>query len=681
MFHLFKIHTFIHYSTKIDCMKFLSSLCMCFLFVLQPSAHATDTTRYTILTSGNVSGKQLSWKNGKNDYQYYYEYNDRGRGPAITQSLTTDDNGIVIHEKITGIDYYKTPVNEVFYVKNDKAFWKNKFENDSATFKNQTYSDINGTPASVELLLKMLRASSSKQLDVLPAGSRNFEEVIEKEISNGTEKVQLQLISFSGYGGAPVYTWFTKDGSFFASVSDWFSFIKTGFEKTTEELYTIQKKYEQEFYNNLSQKITQKISDGIAVKNVTLFDAKTGSVSANTTLLIKNGKIEKIGSTSSVIIPSTYKIIDGTNKFLMPGLWEMHGHFSQDSGPFMVAQGVTNLRDMGNGPELLVLRDKINKDSILGPNITYISGFIDQAGPYAGPTGAIIHNLDEGLKAIDDYKSKGYDQIKLYSSIKPEWVKPLAAKAHSLGMRVCGHIPSHMTASQAIDAGYNEVTHINMLMLNFFGDTVETRNMNRFKLVGEKGFMIDLKGAEAQALIKKMKDKNIAHDPTITTFEDMFIGLPGKPSPAYVPILDYLPAEIKRNAMAGGFIGEDSQIESYKKSYDNMKKMIKELYDHKITVVAGTDGGIVQHELETYVDCGIPNADVLRMATIIPAQLTGRSNLLGSIEEGKIANMILIDGNPLQNIQDIRKIFLTIKEGKIYSPKDIYAAYGWKYYY
>ena len=112
-----------------------------------------------------------------------------------------------------------------------------------------------------------------------------------------------------------------------------------------------------------------------------------------------------------------------------------------------------------------------------------------------------------------------------------------------------------------------------------------------------------------------------------------------------------------------------------------MKKLLKSLYDNKITVVSGTDGGILQHELEVYAQCGIPNAEVLRMATIIPATLSGKTASYGSIEAGKTANMILVDGNPLNNIQDIRNIYLTIKEGKIYSPKDIYAAYGWKYYY
>jgi hypothetical protein len=135
-------------------------------------------------------------------------------------------------------------------------------------------------------------------------------------------------------------------------------------------------------------------------------------------------------------------------------------------GPVMIAQGVTNLRDMGNGDELWNVR-KVEADSLLGPEINIISGFIDKAGEFAAPTGALINSLEEGLKYIDDYHKKGCQQIKLYSSINPEWVKPLASKAHSYGMRVCGHIPAFMTASQAIDAGYDEITHLNMLMLNF----------------------------------------------------------------------------------------------------------------------------------------------------------------------------------------------------------------------
>lgn len=662
-------------------MKYFHTLLCCFLFTHDITAANNDTTRYLFLTSGEVSGKQLTWKNGENDYRYYYEFNDRGRGPAITQAILLNEKSAIIRNEITGVDYFKIPVHEIFYVQENKAFWKNNFENDSSDYKGQVYSEINGSPASVELLLKMMMASPSKQLEVLPAGTRSFEKLLEKEISNGDRKMIIQLIAISGFGGPPSYSWFTNEGNFFGGFDDWFSIVKEGFENTAGELLAIQKKYQQEFYTGLSKKITQVIPQGIAIKNVNLFNTVKGTVSPNSTVLLKNSMVEKVGTVSSVNIPASYQVIDGTGKFLMPGLWEMHGHFDPSTGPFMLAQGVTNLRDMGNNSSLVTFRDKINKDSILGPNITYISGFIDQAGPLAGPTGVLINNLEEGIKAIEDYKSKGYDQIKLYSSIRPEWVKPLAAKAHSLGMRVCGHIPAFMTAGQAIDAGFDEVTHINMFMLNFFGDTVDTRNMTRFQLIGQKGYTLDPKSNEVQAFIRKMKAKNISIDPTITTFEDMFIGLPGKPSHSYLPIMQYLPAEIKRTINAGSFIGAENEIEAYKDSYDMMKRMIKELYDNHITIVSGTDGGIVQHELEEYSDLGIPNAEILRMSTIIPAKLCGKEKQLGSIETGKIANMILVEGNPLQNMQDIRKIFLTIKEGKVYSPKDIYAAFGWKYYY
>jgi imidazolonepropionase-like amidohydrolase len=489
------------------------------------------------------------------------------------------------------------------------------------------------------------------------------------------------LVAFSGSGSAPFYLWFTTDNRFFGSTSDWSSLIQKGYEKSVDALYGIQKQFENKFYTGLAEQLTQKTAAGIAIKNVTVFNTETGDTSPHQTVLVRGDKIEKLGNTNGVIIPAGYKIINGKGKFLMPGLWDVHCHFSKDQGPLMLAQGVTNIRDMGNGPELLNVRDEINKDSLLGPNVTVISGFIDKAGEMAGPTGALINTHKEGLKAEQDYKNKGYDQIKLYSSIEPGWVKPLADNAHRLGMRVCGHVPAFMTASEAIDAGYDEVTHINMLFLNFFGDTVDTRNMTRLTLPGRLGYGIDIKGPAVQTFIQQLKDKHIVLDPTMSAFEDIFTDLPGKVSKKYAPITPYLPAEIKRQTMNGSYLDADSLVDTYHKSFENMKKMLKELYSSGITIMAGTDGGILQHELEIYSQADIPNADVLRMATYWPAKVLGRYAMLGSITENKLANFILVDGNPLKNLQDIRNVYLTVKEGKFYSPKAIYASFGWGYYY
>jgi Amidohydrolase family len=645
------------------------------------SAQTTDTIRHNVVRLGKVVGKHLSWKKGSNDHYYYFEYNDRGRGPAVTSYTKTDNKGNIILQEITGLDYFKTKVNEKFEVKNSKASWKNKFENESVPYKGELYSNMYGNPGEIELSLKIMKNSVSKKVNILPAGTLSYtvvkEEIVKDEKNNS---LTIELIGFSGLGGPPNYNWFTKDGNYFGSLSDWTSIIQAGYEKSIDILLPIQKKFEDNFYTSLAKTATEKNNSGIAIKNVTVFNASEGSIFINGTVLIKDNMIEMVGN-STTKIPAGYKVIDGTNKFLMPGLWEMHGHFFMGDGPLMMAQGVTNLRDMGNNDELWNVKKRVDADSILGPEISIVSGFIDKAGEFAAPTGALINTPEEGLKYIEDYHKKGCQQIKLYSSINPEWVKPLADKAHGYGMRVCGHIPAFMTASQAIDAGYDEITHLNMLMLNFFGDTVDTRNMTRFKLIGKKGNSLDVNSNEVKSFIQKMKDKNITIDPTITVFEGMFTDLPGKVSRAYLPIEKYLPSQIKRNAMSGGFIDDESLAPQYSESYDVMKKFLKALYDNGITILAGTDGGIIQHELEVYSECGIPNYDVLRMATYFPAKEYGLLDKYGTVAPGKIANLILIDGDPKKNIKDIRKIYLTIKEGKIYSPKKIYAAYGWKYYY
>ena len=663
-------------------------------------AQSADTLFYNYVNAGKIVGQQWVLEKGKNDYYYFDEFNDRGRGPSVHSHLRTDDKGVIIAAEYSGVDYFKTVVNEKYYVRNGKAYWKNKFEDDSATYRNELYSDINGPVSEYELIFKMMQGAPSGAVKVLPAGVRSCRRITTAAIGNGAignsaggpaggdaagngkgPRLSLQLVAFSGYGSAPYYFWFTEKGRFFGYVSDWSSLIQRGYEGHTGELYAIQKEFEGKYYTDLAFTLTEKPVAGLAIRNATLFDPEKGQTFAHQTVLIRGDKIGKTGNTAEVVIPAGYKVIDGTGKFLMPGLWDMHSHFSRDQGPFMLAQGVTNIRDMGNGPELLITRRQLNADSLLGPNVTVISGLIDKAGEMAAPTGVLVNSLDEAMRAVQDYKDKGYDQIKIYSSMEPAWVKPLADRAHSLGMRVCGHIPAFMTASEAVDAGYDEVTHINMLFLNFYGDTIDTRNMTRFTLVGRKGYALDLKGDSVQQFIRKLKVHHTVVDPTLSAFEDIFTDLPGHVAHKYVRIADYLPAEVRRNSMNGGYMDNDSLIDTYARSFAKMGKMVKELYDNGLIVVAGTDGVIIQHELEMYSDAGIPNAGVLKMATYWPAKVAGKDDVLGTIGEGKIANLVLVDGNPLERMQDIRKIYVTIKEGKVYWPKEIYKAFGWGYYY
>jgi hypothetical protein len=150
---------------------------------------------------------------------------------------------------------------------------------------------------------------------------------------------------------------------------------------------------------------------------------------------------------------------------------------------------------------LLTRAKQFREGTIIGPRVEIMSGFIDGKDPMAAPTGTLIGSVEEGKKAIQDYAAKGYQQIKLYSSIKPSWVKPLADEAHRLGLRVCGHIPAFMTATTAIQNGYDEITHLNMLALNFFGDTIDTRDPRRFSVPAQRTASLDLQGSEMKKFI------------------------------------------------------------------------------------------------------------------------------------------------------------------------------------
>ncbi|HYC27194.1 MAG TPA: amidohydrolase family protein, partial [Chitinophagaceae bacterium] len=336
-------------------------------------------------------------------------------------------------------------------------------------------------------------------------------------------------------------------------------------------------------------------------------------------VLVSDDMITKIAAANT--LKSDGKIIDGTGKSLLPGLWDMHTHISDHiEGILHIAAGVTHVRDMGNSESLLEKVDQYNKGVVIGPRMEVMSGFIDAKDPMAAPTGALIGSVEEGQKLIRDFAAKGYRQIKLYSSIKPEWVKPLADEAHKQGLRVCGHIPAFMTAEKAVHAGYDEVTHLNMLTLNFFGDTIDTRIPLRFSVPAQRTASLDLKSEAVQSFIRLLKERNIAVDPTLVVFEDLFTSREGQMKIKHKKIADHFPLNVQRGMKAGGGgipvpAGMDA---TYRKSFDAFLAITKLLIDNGITILPGTDGmaGFDLHrELELYVQAGIPAGQVLQLAT------------------------------------------------------------------
>ncbi|MEI9918620.1 MAG: amidohydrolase family protein [Bacteroidota bacterium] len=654
------------------------------LVFLGSSVYAADTTRYEVISSGKLTGKLVRWSNEAGHVGYHYEYNDRGRGPSLDVNFKTTGDGVVIERIAKGHDYYKAPVNESYSFANGVAQWKNNIENDKKSSDvNLLYSPLDGIPAEIELTLKSLLKAPNHQLDVVPSGKLKALHVKNHSTKLDGVAIELELYSFSGLGGPPTYIWFNPHKEFFGTISGWSSTILEGHKDLIPELKELQDEIEEEYFLQQAKKLTEVPTEPVAIKNVNVLDVVNGKIIKGQTVIIENGKISQVGKVKSVKVPAHAIVIDGANKTLMPGLWDNHTHFDISQGLYNLAGGVTNVKDMGNSLDLPNIKKQVDEGSLMGPEISVMSGFIDFAGPFAGPTGKIVASLDEGLAAVDYYAEKGYTQVKLYSSIPVDWVKPLAERAHQKNVKVVGHIPSFMTAERAVKDGYDQIIHMNMIMLNFLGDSLDTRSMGRFTKVGERAGTIDVNGEQVKKFILFLKEKNIVVDPTIGIFEQMFVNKPGELANGYSSIIGMFPADFRRNFYNGGLPGMKDHPQEYAASFDNMMKMLKALHTNGIVVLPGTDdfpGFALHRELELHSLAGIPNADVLRAATFTSAKVAGKDSEFGTVEVGKKANLILIDGDPLAHISDIRKVELTIKNGNLYEPKALYASYGFGFW-
>ncbi len=633
------------------------------------SAQSPDTITYSIVTAGKIKGFDKLLRNNDGSYSEWYQYNDRGRGDSIYTEFREDGQGFPTYIKASGKDYMKNNVSEEFSLINGIAKWKNNAEDEQKTVTDKTF--YSGLKSSGGHLIKALKANGNK-INMLPFGEVKLT-VLEKHLLNDGKTIWL--VKTEGFGLTPSYSWIDEADIDFAFVNEWQSSIRKGYEKNIDELLTIQKKYESAFYNNLAETIPQKMEEPLFIRDVSVFDAGNATMLFHKDLLVDNGIIKSIASSNT--IKTKGRIVDGKGKTLLPGLWDMHVHFSDNvDGILHMAAGVTHVRDMGNSELLLERIKQINAGKIIGPRVEIMSGFIDGAGPFAAPTGALINNVEEGKKAIKEYAAKGYQQIKLYSSIKPEWVKPLIDEAKHYNLRVCGHIPAFMTATQAINAGYDEVTHMNMLALNFFGDTVDTRSPLRFSLPAQKAAYLNLNGAAMKEFIQLLKKKNITVDPTLGVFEGLFMARDKIIPTKFINNINNFPLQWQRSIRAGGggIPVPEGMDATYLQSFDVFLKITKMLYDNGIRIVPGTDGlaGFDLHrELELYVKAGIPANKVLQLATYGTAQYTNRKSY-GSIEEGKNADIILVEGNPVENISNIRKTVLVITQGKVYDPIKLY---------
>jgi imidazolonepropionase-like amidohydrolase len=512
---------------------------------------------------------------------------------------------------------------------------------------------------------------------MLPTGDAKAAKVASAVAEAGGKTRKVGLYEISGLGFSPFYVWFDENLAYFASDGGWTKISQEGWESALPKLKEVQDAWEKRLEKERAARLSHHPQGALAFRNARLFDPESGKTTPGTTVVISGSHIQAVGPDGQVQIPDGAEVIDAAGKTLMPGLWDMHAHLSPLDGVFNLASGVTTARDLANDTDFLLdLRKRIDAGEILGTRVI-MAGFIDGPGPYAGPSKVLVSTPEEALAAVDNYKKLGYEQIKMYSSLDPKLVPPIIERAHALGMRVSGHIPNGLTAEQAVRLGFDEIQHVNFLFLNFI-EGVDTRTPQRFHALAEHD--LDLKSERVQAFLDFLKEKGTVSDPTLVAFEGEFTDRPGEVSHTFAAAADRLPPQVQRGLLTGG-IAPKGKEERYAKAFKAMEAMVLALHDKGIPFVAGTDslaGLSLARELELYVEAGIPAVDALRAATVVPARVMKREAVLGTVAPGKLADVILVDGDPTADIHAIRRVVLTVKDGTVYDPAKLWAEVGVK---
>ncbi|MEO0423551.1 MAG: amidohydrolase family protein [Pseudomonadota bacterium] len=655
----------------------LRSLIACLLLALLAGAAALAAEKvveHDFLTIGEPSGSQVVTYADDGSLQITFEFNDRGRGPETTSIVRLDADGLPVFLHVTGVNYYKAEVDEQFSQVEGKARWRSTVEEgEQKVVGPAVYVPSNSFPEYSAILARALLKQPDGRLSLLPAGEASIREV-ETIILDEGEGAQVTLYAITGLGSMPEYLWLDQTGALYGADYNWFGVTPKGQGARIAQLKARQQAAQDQYLTDVAQRLREPLEGLVAIVGARLFDAHSGEVVPEASVFLHDGIISAVYH-EAVAAPEGATVIDAQGMLLIPGLWDMHAHIGAESYLNYLASGVTNVRDMANDPDYVMrARREAAQGKIAAPDV-YPMGFIDRRGEFAAPTGMLAANLEEAIGFVDFYAQRGFHGIKLYSSIDPEWVAPIADHAHGLGLTVLGHIPSGMTAADAIRAGFDEVTHVNMILLNFLnGAEIDTRTPQRFIVPTREAGKLDPWSAEISEFIQLMRTHGVAHDPTYSLFMQMFANTPGEVSTLATPFIDHLPPTLARGMISEPGFNEGIEQEG-QATAQLTRALIRRLHDAGIRLLPGTDWGpagfAVIRDMMYLAEAGIPTADVLRAATLGAAEHMGVEQQLGSVTKGKRAHLVLVAGDPLSDLSALYGAQYVIKDKAIYRPADL----------
>jgi hypothetical protein len=635
-------------------------------------AARAETQKFVAMAGGEKVGHLTADVSGRHVAIDYAVVNN-GRGPKAREQIDLDAAGFPTAWTIEGESLFGAPVHEHFTWKPGSAEWASQADKGAvAAAKPILYIGNDVSPWMLGVYVKQLLKAPGHTLPVLPSGSLRVQEVKKITLGQGKKAVPLTIYELSGIDLSPEYVALDAKGQLFAAGG----VIREGYEGELPKLGQANREIAQARAEDAQRQLAHRFTGPVRIRNVRVFDPVALKLSGPSQVVVFGDRIATVTPEDNQPTRKGETQIDGQGGTLVPGLHDMHSHTSLQSNLFNLAAGVTATRDMGNDNEaLLKIVDGLQSGRLAGPRIVR-NGFLEGRSPYSARNGFIADTLPQAIDDVHWYADHGYWQIKIYNSFPPDWVAPVAAEAHRLGMGVTGHVPAFSSPDRVIRDGYNDIAHINQLMLGWILDPKEDTR-TPLRLTGmARAKDLDLGSPRVRTTIELMKSHHVALDTTTMTLERLMLSRSGEVQAGDRPYLDHVPIGYQRYRKRSFVtIKTPADDAAYRESFKTILQVMKLLDEEHIQMLPGTDditGFSLLRELELYRMAGFPPARVLQMDTLDCERYFGRDRQAGTIERGKLADFVLVDGDPTADISRMRNTRMTMVGGVAYYPAEIY---------
>lgn len=685
--------------------EILPFLLLCFLFLLSVHTHANAQTKpgseespsiAQVIESGKFRIYETKQVQGEESYEIRREagvlvvkakldlpFWGEELKPSVNVTLRMKSDLTPELFEIKGIRPLEVPIDTSVTVQGSTATVRENRGTRQEPVSDNFFTLAGYAPVTIEMMLVRywLKHDVKSPIKLLPGGEALIERRGRDTVTVNGKATSLERYTLSGTnwgaGWGKQTLWLDSEKRLVAvvniggDVETNFSAIRDGYDSALP--FFLQRTVADgiDRLTQIADRLSPKVKKPLALVGATLIDVTGKSPLANSAVVIEGDRIIAAGPRTQVTIPQGATIVDAGGKYLLPGLWDMHAHLMQvEFGIAYLAAGITTARDVGNEFEFATaLRDAAKERRGLGPRML-LAGYID--GKNDGHSFDVqVATPAEARAAVQRYKDAGFEQIKIRDHVKLEILKVITDEAHRLGMTVTGHVPESMNAIEAVEAGMDQLNHLNYVATGFVP--------KRGQRPGEVPRRLNLDSPESRAALRLFKERGTVIDPTMAVLELMIRPL-NVPIETFEPGMEKVAPELVEQLNRKGSPPEAAApVRDY---IATLLAIIGALHRADIPIVAGTDVGVPGHtlhrELELYVKAGLTPLEAIQAATLTPARVMKLENEVGTIAAGKRADMIILDANPLDNMSNIRKVRFVVTQGRLFDCAKLWETVGFK---